>query len=360
MSNKQGKRKNVTIKDVAKKAGVATSTASMALNNKPSISSETKEIVIKAAQELGYHPTAAARALVQGKPSNLGLLIPVRVDSHFFSTGFFQKLISGMNRAAKEGGNIISLQVVESREETLDQITKAYKTKNISGSIITHPTKEMPYLDAIEELHYPVVFLGKPPRDFPYVDNDNFEVAKQATKHLIDHGHERIGFLGGPGDLIASGEREQGFRAALEEAEIEVAPDYILHSRHAEQYAYREIMNQGEKLEFSAICISVEEQMAGVHRALRDLNLAIPDDVALVTIGDSHLAKHINPTMTSLDLHTEQLGYLAAKKLNKLITGQEVETREIIEAQLIKRQSCCCKPLTPGGGNQGKLQKNCR
>lgn len=345
-SSNRGDKNNVTIKDVADKAGVATSTASMALNNKPTISPETKEIVIQAAKQLGYHPTAAARALVDGKPSNLGLLIPIKVDNLFFSTGFFQKLISGMSRATKEAGNLISLQVVESREETAEQITRAQRSKNVSGSIITHPTKEMPYLDVIEEYDYPTVFLGEPPREFPYVDNDNFNAAKTATGHLIEHGHEKIGFLGGPDYLTASEARERGYRTALESAGIKVNPDYIWNSQHTEQSAYQKIVEKARDLDFTAICISVEEQMAGVYRALRDLELSIPDDVALITLGDSQLARHINPPMTVLNLHTEKLGYLAAKKLNGIINGDNIRGQDVLEANLIKRRSCGCHQTT--------------
>lgn len=354
MNEKKLKNKNVTIKDVADKAGVAISTASMALNDKPTISADTKQGVLKVARNLGYHPTAAARALVDGKPSNLGLLIPVQVDSLFFSTGFFQKLIAGMNRAAKEGGNMISLQVVETREETERVITEAYRTKNVSGSIITHPTQEMPYLDVINEVNYPVVFLGEPPRDFPYVDNDNYGVTKLATEHIIDHGHERIAFLGGPKNLIASEARERGYRAALEQEGIEVERRLIWRSRHDEQMAYKEIKKEAGNKEFSAICISVEEQMAGVYRALRDLGKSVPDEVALITIGDSQLAEHMNPSMTTLDLHTEELGYLAAKKLNRLINEEDETGNDIVETELIRRKSCGCK--TTNGGDRSKLK----
>ncbi|MBS3788191.1 LacI family DNA-binding transcriptional regulator, partial [Candidatus Bipolaricaulota bacterium] len=299
MNKERSEAKNVTIKDVADKAGVAVSTASMALNDKPTISSDTKQIVLKVASDLGYHPTAAARALVDGKSNNLGLLIPVKVDSLFFSTSFFQKLIAGMNKAANEAGNMISLQVVESRDETKRVVTEAHRTKNVSGSIITHPTKEMPYLDVIEEFNYPVVFLGEPPRDFPYVDNDNYQVAKLATEHMIEHGHNKIVFLSGPEELIASEARERGYKAALDQKDIEVKEKLIWRSRHDERKAYQEVMNQATNHDFSAICISVEEQMAGVYRALRDLDKSSPEDVALITIGDSQLAEHMNPGITT-------------------------------------------------------------
>lgn len=360
MNEKELKNKNVTIKHVADKAGVAISTASMALNDKPTISSDTKQAVLKAARNLGYHPTAAAQALVDGKSSNLGLLIPVQVDSLFFSTGFFQKLIAGMNRAANEGGNMISLQIVESRKETKRVIKEAFRTKNVSGSIITHPTQEMPYLDVINEVNYPVVFLGEPPRDFPYVDNDNYGVTKLATEHMIEHGHKRIAFLGGPKNLIASEARERGYRTALEQEGIGVQRRLIWRSRHDEQMAYKEVMNKAGNQEFSAICISVEEQMAGVYRALRDLGKSVPDEVALITIGDSQLAEHMNPSMTTLDLHTEDLGYLATKKLIRLISGEGKKDSDIVRADLIRRQSCGCNVINGGDRSELKVRNRTR
>lgn len=120
------------------------------------------------------------------------------------------------------------------------------------------------------------------------------------------------------------------------------------YSCHAEQSAYKEVISEGKSLDFTAITISVEEQMAGVYRALRDLNLGIPEDVALVTVGDSQLARHINPDMTVLDLHTEKLGYLAAKSLNRIINEDKEEKKQIVQADLIRRSSCGCN-LSQGG-----------
>ncbi|MBS3765891.1 LacI family DNA-binding transcriptional regulator, partial [Candidatus Bipolaricaulota bacterium] len=93
-----------------------------------------------------------------------------------------------------------------------------------------------------------------------------------------------------------------------------------------------------------------EEQMAGVYRALRDLDKSSPEDVALITIGDSQLAEHMNPGITTLDLHTEELGYLATKKLNKLVNGEDKPCNDIVKAELIRRKSCGCNGNT-GGDN---------
>lgn len=348
MSNKRNGSKNITIIDVADKAGVAVSTASMAFNNKPSISTKTRKVVLQAAEDLGYHPTAAARALVDGQPNNIGLLVPTRIEDVFFSTGFFNKLISGMNRAAKETGNLISLQIVDSQREIPDIIKKANRTKNLSGSIITHPRVDMPYINTLTKCHYRVVFLGNPLQDFPFVDNDNVDVARLATTHMIDHGHERIAFLGGPDNLTASRTRKQGYQKALTDAGIAIDANLIWEAKHSEQDAYNTVMKNAPRVEFTAICISVEVQMGGVQRALTDLGFDIPENVALITIGDSHLAEYMEPHMTAVDLHTEQLGYWATKKLNQLIQGEDVCQKKIIGADLIIRRSCGCNP--EGGG----------
>lgn len=342
MSKENCEKKNITIKDVANEAGVAVSTASMAFNNKPSISPKTREVVLKAAEDLGYHPTAAAQALVDGQSNNIGLLVPTRLENVFFSTGFFNKLISGMNRAAKQTGNLLSLQIVDSQKEIPGLIIKAKRAKNLSGSIITHPKVVMPYLDTLKKYDYPVVFLGNPLRDFPFVDNDNRAVAKLATNHLIDHGHRRIVFLGGPDNLTASRTRMGGYKSALSESGIRVDPELIWEAEHSEQHAYNTVLENAPGTDFSAICISVEVQMGGVQRALRVLGLEIPDDVALITIGDSHLAEYMEPHMTAVDLHTEELGYWATKNLNQLIHGEGVPRKKIIGADLITRTSCGC------------------
>ncbi len=169
---------------------------------------------------------------------------------------------------------------------------------------------------------------------------------------MIEHSHEKIGFLGGPDYLIASEGREKGYRTDLGIGRNKGQPDYIWNSQHTEQSAYQKIVEKARGLDFTAICISVEEQMPGVYRALRDLELSIPEDVALITLGDSQLARHTKPPMTVLDLHTEKLGYLAAKKLNNLINGRKEKTSRKVKSDLIRRSSCGCN--SNSGGDKSK------
>jgi len=344
-----------TIDDVAEKAGVAASTVSLALNNKPHVSQKTREKVLEAARELEYHPNTAARSLATGRSKTIGLLIPIDLKSVFSSTEFFQKMISGMHRGAGEMGMTLSLQIVESEEEAIERIEYAARTETVSGSVITHPSNSMPYLDVIHEFDYPVVFLGDPVENEPYVDNDNLNVSRMATEHLIGHGHEKIAMLTGPEKFTVSRNRTLGYRSALEEAGISFNGSLVWESELNEQSAYETVMARAPNNQFTAMYISVEVQAVGAMRALRELNMEVPDDVALVVVGESELAKHLSSPLTTVDLNTEKLGYLSAKKLIKIIKCEEEEPQLIVPADLRIRESCGCK--TTGERSGGDTDK---
>ena len=333
----------VTIADVAEKAGVAPSTVSLALNDKPHVSPQTKKDVLKAARELDYHPHSAAKSLATGQSETIGLLIPIELKSVFSSTEFFQKMLSGMHRAAGEMGMTLSLQIVESEEEAIERIKYAARTNSVSGSVITHPTTSMPYLDILKEYNYSTVFLGDPVENLPYVDNDNIDVGRMATDHLLDHGHEKIAMLSGPGKFTVSRNRLMGYRSALENRGIDFDKDLVWESDLNEQSAYEKVLDEATEYEFSAMFVSVEVQAVGALRALRELDITVPEDVALVVVGESELSKHLSSPLTTVDLNTEQLGYLSAKKLIRIVKGEEKEPQLIVPADLKIRESCGCK-----------------
>jgi len=332
-----------TISDVAKKAGVAESTVSLALNDKPHVSKDTKQKVFEAARKLDYQPHKAAKSLATGKYETIGLLIPLELKRVFSSTTeFFQKMISGMHRAANEMGMTLSLQIVESEEEANERIKYAARTGNVSGSVITHPTTEKSYLSAIREYDYPAVFLGDPVENAPYVDNDNLNVSRVVTEHLLKHGHKKIVMLSGPPNLTVSRNRTLGYRSALEEAGLPFSDELVWETELNEQSAYETVMEEAPNKSFSAMYVSIEVQTVGAIRALRELNMKVPQDVALVVVGESELAKHLSIPITTVDLNTEKLGYLSAKKLIKLVRGEEDQPQLVVPAELRIRESCGC------------------
>ncbi|MBS3765977.1 substrate-binding domain-containing protein, partial [Candidatus Bipolaricaulota bacterium] len=198
------------------------------------------------------------------------------------------------------------------------------------------------------------VFLGDPVENVPYVDNDNLNVSRVATEHLINHGHERIAMLSGPSHLTVSRNRTLGYRSALEEAGIEFHEELVWETKLHEQSAYETVMEKAPKYSFSAMYISIEVQSVGAIRALRELNMTVPDDVALVVVGESELAKHLSPPITTVDLNTEQLGYLSAKKLINLVRDKEDQPQLVVPAELRIRESCGCEQEERKESNKNK------
>jgi len=339
-----------TIRDVAKRANVAVSTASLALNGRPHVSHRTRLKVLKAAEELGYCPHQAARHLANGRAQNLGLIAPISLEHLFSSSGFFAQLIRGLHRAAAEHGYVLSLHIAESEEEAAARIRAAVRSRNVDGLVITNPTVSSPYLSDLKRHQVPFVFIGRPLEEATYVDNDNVEVSRIGVRHLIQGGHRRIAFLIGPDRFTFCQDRLLGYRSALDEAGIPCEESLIWRSELVEGDAYRVVRGSAPGRRFTALFAGSDVQAVGAIRALRELGQRVPQDVAVVCVNNTELAQHFVPPLTTVDLHEYWLGYWAGKRLVQKIEGEEeAEYRILIPAELIVRESCGCKFCAKGG-----------
>lgn len=340
----------VSIRDVAKKAGVAVSTASLALNGKPNVSEETQQRVLKVAEELDYHPHSVAKNLANGQTKNLSLVNPVSIDA-IFSSGFFSQLIKGIHGAAAENGYNLSLHVADEEDEATAQIRSIVRSRSADGLVITNPTVKAPYIDELKRRELPFVFIGRPPKDgISYVDNDNIRVSYMVVKHLIELGHRRIAFITYSPKFTCCIDRLQGYKSALEEAGIEYDEDLIWESEPAEESAYQIVSKALGRGDFSAIFTTSDLQAIGAIRALRESGRRVPEDMAIVCVNNTELSRHFVPSLTTIDLHEYWLGYWATKQLIQKVEGKEDTIyRNLIPAELIVRESCGCKLHVKGG-----------
>jgi len=332
-----------TIRDVAKRAGVAVSTASLALNGKPYVSQETRLRVLQAAEEMGYHPNMMAKNLADGRTRNLGLITPISLEHLFASSGFFVHLIRGMHRATTEHGYTLSLHIAESQDEAVSRVQTVIRGRSVDGLLITNPTVEIPYLRDLKRRRIPFVFIGRPLEKATYVDNDNVQVSRLGVQHLIEHGHSRIAFLNGPSHFTFCVDRMMGYRAALEEAGLTYDERLVWHSELVEPSAYEVVWEQAPKHEFTALFAGSDVQALGAIRALRARGFRVPQDVAVTCVNDTDLARHSTPPLTTVDLHEYWLGYWAVKRLIQTIDGEETEHPILIPGDLIARESCGCQ-----------------
>jgi LacI family transcriptional regulator len=206
-------KKGVTIKDIAIKLNMSVSTVSKALNNHPSISSDTKQRVQALAREWNYVPNETARHFKLNKTFTIGLLIPDLLDQ------FYVLCINGVEKiAAERSYNVIIAQTYDSAAAE-DKITASMVRNRVDGVIaaLSKETEQMNSFKRLEDLGIPVVFVARPPREpgFHYIVADDAAATNEAIRLLIDRGHRRIAHLKGPHAMAVSRLRSDSYRRAL-------------------------------------------------------------------------------------------------------------------------------------------------
>jgi len=207
----------VTIKDVAKAAGVSPSTVTRVIQNKSTISDETKKRVRKAMKELNYHPNLNARSLVSSYTQVIGLVLPDDSDV-FYQNPFFPSVLRGIAQVASENHYAIQIATGKDEKERLNAISQMVYGKRVDGLIFLYAKENDPLVQLVAEEQFPFLILGKSLSPFiPLVDNDNIQAGFDATEYFIKKGCSRIAFIGGTKKLFVTQDRLTGYEQALQE-----------------------------------------------------------------------------------------------------------------------------------------------
>ena len=207
----------VTIKDVAKAAGVSPSTVTRVIQNKSTISDETKKRVRKAMKELNYHPNLNARSLVSSYTQVIGLVLPDDSDV-FYQNPFFPSVLRGIAQVASENHYAIQIATGKDEKERLNAISQMVYGKRVDGLIFLYAQENDPLVQLVVEEQFPFLILGKSLSPFiPLVDNDNVQAGFDATEYFIKKGCKRIAFIGGTKRLFVTLDRLTGYEQALQE-----------------------------------------------------------------------------------------------------------------------------------------------
>ena len=207
----------VTIKDVAKAAGVSPSTVTRVIQNKSTISDETKKRVRKAMTELNYHPNLNARSLVSSYTQVIGLVLPDDSDV-FYQNPFFPSVLRGIAQVASENHYAIQIATGKDEKARLNAISQMVYGKRVDGLIFLYAQENDPLVQLVVEEQFPFLILGKSLSPFiPLVDNDNIQAGFDATEYFIKKGCSRIAFIGGTKKLFVTQDRLTGYEQALQE-----------------------------------------------------------------------------------------------------------------------------------------------
>ncbi|MCD4684937.1 MAG: LacI family transcriptional regulator [Anaerolineae bacterium] len=309
-----------TIKDVAKRAGVGVGTVSRVLNGSPQVRPETREKVMVAIRELGFSPNLAARQLSGGKTFTIGVVSP------FFTFPSFVERLAGIQDVLDDSPYDLVLYSVRGPDRLHHQLRSILSQKRVDGLIVLSlrldedevrrmaPDMPVVVVDNNDIVHYPHVMI------------DNFAGGLMATRYLIGRGHTAIGFIGDPVDnpfgFQSTIWRFEGFKAALEEANLPLHEGWIRFGKYDEDSAHenaQQILTQPTRP--TALFVAIDTLALGAMAAIYDLGLRVPDDVAIIGFDDIQAASYIGLTTVRQQL-TESGRWSAQRMLDWLREGE--------------------------------------
>jgi DNA-binding LacI/PurR family transcriptional regulator len=342
-----------TIKDIARVANLSPSTISRALNNHPRISTKTKEDILKLSKKMCYTPNLFARGLVKKKTYLIGLLV------YDFCNPFYAELTRSIQDTAKEFGYWVIQASTDDEQEKADSLINSMINLGVEGIIFASCTLHDRSVERLIDDRFPVVLLNrKLKRDRgDYVVLDNTYGAYLIVNHLIQLGYKRIGMIGGPRNVSTSADRYRGYTKALREKGLEIDEDLIRHGFFSQETGFKFTkMMMGLLNPPEAIFCGDDYIALGSMKAMGELGLRVPDDVALVGFDDSEISSHPLIQLTTVSQNVQEMGRLGAKIMVEQIEGKLKKSQKILlEPHLIIRQSCGYKLLSGGPRYQQSL-----
>lgn len=329
----------ITIKDVAREAGVAASTVSRVLSNNPRISDETKERVQDAVKKLNYKPNPIARSLANNKTRILGVILPSKADD-LLTNPFFINAMKGMSLYAQSKNYYITYAFTKDNESEIKSIKEITGANLVEGIILLRVNENDESIKYLKEINFPFVAIGRPEytEGILWVDNDNFQAMYGVVNKLIKKGHKKIGFIGAMKSLNMSKDRLKGYKVALEVNGINHDESLIIHTtQFNEEEAYKVANKLIKDSNVSAIVTTDDLLAFGVRKMLKEHKI---NDIALVGFNNSQLAQYQIPPLASVHINADKLGYYASKLLiNNLEENTNTNTHYIVNTEFIERES---------------------
>ncbi|WP_318483466.1 substrate-binding domain-containing protein [Photobacterium leiognathi] len=328
-----------TMKDVAKLAGVSTSTVSHVINKTRFVSEEISERVNKAAKELNYYaPSALARSFKVNRTKTIGMLVTTSTNP------FFGEVVKGVERSCYQQGYSLILCNTEGDHQRMHESINTLLQKRVDGLILMCATLEGEHFDIFE--HYadiPVVVMDWGPMQFTSdkIQDNSLRGGYMAAKYLIDAGHSEIGCITGPLDRIQAEMRYNGYLQAMDEAGFSVEPSWVVEADFECEGGYNAFSQLHANGTLPSALVVANDMMAmGVINAANELGIQIPEQLSIIGYDDIHIAKFMSPSLTTIHQPKYRLGQAAVETLLTRLDQPETAPRIIeLEPTLVERNS---------------------
>lgn len=312
---------------------------SYALNGRPGVSAETRKRVRQVAEEVGWTPNNAARALSGVGAATVGLVI-TRPASVLGIEPFFMSFVAGIEEVLAHSDIALLLQIAKHADSELDTYQRWWSARRVDGVFVTDLRVADPRIKRLEDLGLPAVVVGDPQHaaPLPAVWSDDAEAARQAMRHLAGLGHSRIAHIAGPAHLVHTVIRSRALRKAGRECGIsrivEVYADYTLDSG---AQATRALLSGPDAP--TALVLDNDLMAVAAVQVTRELALNVPGDLSILAWDDSTLCRLTSPPLSALSRDVAAYGADAARLLLEVIAGRSPRSVRSSVARLIDRGS---------------------
>ncbi|MCS0452815.1 substrate-binding domain-containing protein [Vibrio diabolicus] len=328
-----------TMKDIAKLAGVSTSTVSHVINKTRFVSEEISERVNNAAKELNYYaPSALARSLKVNRTKTIGMLVTTSTNP------FFGEVVKGVERSCYNKGYSLILCNTEGDNERMRQSINTLLQKRVDGLILMCSSLEGERIDVFERYpDIPVVVMDWGPMLFTSdkIQDNSLRGGYLAAKYLIDCGHTEIGCITGPLIKHQAQMRYEGYKRAMNEAGLEFNANWIIESDFECEGGYQAFMKMAQRGALpSSIFVSNDMMAMGVINAANELNIKVPEQISIIGYDDIHIAKFMSPSLTTIHQPKYRLGQAAVETLVRKLDDKSTEAQVVqLEPTLVERKS---------------------
>ncbi|EMK3392745.1 substrate-binding domain-containing protein [Vibrio parahaemolyticus] len=328
-----------TMKDIAKLAGVSTSTVSHVINKTRFVSEEISERVNNAAKELNYYaPSALARSLKVNRTKTIGMLVTTSTNP------FFGEVVKGVERSCYHKGYSLILCNTEGDNERMRQSINTLLQKRVDGLILMCSCLEGERIDVFERYpDIPVVVMDWGPMLFTSdkIQDNSLRGGYLAAKYLIDCGHTEIGCITGPLIKHQAQMRYEGYKRAMNEAGLAFNADWIIESDFECEGGYQAFKKMAQRGALpSSIFVSNDMMAMGVINAANELSIKVPDDLSIIGYDDIHIAKFMSPSLTTIHQPKYRLGQAAVETLVRRLDDKSNEAQVVqLEPTLVVRNS---------------------
>jgi LacI family transcriptional regulator len=329
----------VTIRDVAKHAGVSIKTVSRVINNEAFVRDETRAKVLQAIDDLGYVVNVSAQRLASGRSYAIGLVY------HDASWHYINHVLQSVLATGRKAGyNVILHPCDACRPNDCQDILHLVSQRSVDGFIFTPPSDNSATL--LNELQASgVPFVRLTPRDrespWPYVTTTDWQGACDMTQYLLSRGHRRIGFVTGPPEQKTGRDRFDGFRAALAEEGINADPTLVAQGDdHFDAGCSGASSLLNVRPRPTAIFANNDEMASGVLVAAHYMGISVPKELSVVGFDDIPLSRQVWPPLTTVRQPIRKMAELATNLLIRILEGEELDTyRFEVPTRLIIRES---------------------